>query len=102
MQEIEDETHRHLAKCNKPVSPVPIYLTVYSPKVPNLTLVDMPGLTKIAIEGQPVTIVKDLEDMCKQYIKVSCVVALFVVVWCLLLVFCCCVLRCCLALLQHA
>ena len=33
MQEIEDETHRHLAKCNKPVSPVPIYLTVYSPQV---------------------------------------------------------------------
>ena len=30
----------------------------------------MPGLTKIATEGQPITIVKDLEDMCKQYIKV--------------------------------
>jgi hypothetical protein len=25
------------------VSPVPIYLTIYSPVVPNLTLVDMPG-----------------------------------------------------------
>jgi dynamin 1-like protein len=51
------------------VSPIPIYLTIYSPVVPNLTLVDMPGLTKVAIEGQPASIVQDLEDMCKQYIK---------------------------------
>lgn len=28
-----------------------------------------PGLTKVAIEGQPASIVQDLEDMCKQYIK---------------------------------
>lgn len=42
-QEIEDETERHLSKHHKPVSPIPIYLTVYSPSVPNLTLVDMPG-----------------------------------------------------------
>ena len=27
------------------------------------------GLTKVAIEGQPASIVQDLEDMCKQYIK---------------------------------
>eukprot|EP00877_Chromochloris_zofingiensis_P008940 jgi/Chrzof1/429/Cz01g15170.t1 len=68
-QEIEDETERHLAKSRNVVSPVPIYLTVYSPAVPNLTLVDMPGLTKVAIEGQPQSIVHDLEEMCKQYIK---------------------------------
>ena len=42
-QEIEDETERHLSKGSKVVSPVPIYLTIYSPVVPNLTLVDMPG-----------------------------------------------------------
>lgn len=68
-QEIEDETERHLSKGSKVVSPIPIYLTIYSPVVPNLTLVDMPGLTKVAIEGQPQSIVQDLEDMCKQYIK---------------------------------
>jgi hypothetical protein len=33
------------------VSPVPIYLTVYSPKVPNLTLVDMPGVQVAAVAG---------------------------------------------------
>lgn len=44
-QEIEDETERLLRSQpgHKAVSPVPIYLTVYSPLVPNLTLVDMPG-----------------------------------------------------------
>ena len=42
-QEIEDETERHLSKGSKVVSPIPIYLTIYSPVVPNLTLVDMPG-----------------------------------------------------------
>ena len=48
MQEIEDETKRHLAKTRKIVSPAPIQLTVYSPNVPNLTLVDMPGAVSIA------------------------------------------------------
>lgn len=34
---------RHLSKVRKPVSPDPIQLAIYSPKVPNLTMVDMPG-----------------------------------------------------------
>ncbi|WIA18610.1 hypothetical protein OEZ86_005059 [Tetradesmus obliquus] len=70
-QEIEDETERLLRNQpgSKAVSPVPIYLTVYSPLVPNLTLVDMPGLTKVPIDGQPLSIVQDLEEMCRQYIK---------------------------------
>lgn len=67
--EIEAETIRHLGKVRKPVSPEPIQLTVYSSKVPNLTLVDMPGLTKVPIDGQPKTIVQDLEDMARTYIK---------------------------------
>lgn len=28
------------------------------------------GLTKVPIDGQPLSIVQDLEDMCRQYIKV--------------------------------
>jgi hypothetical protein len=53
-QEIEDETERLLRTVpgNKAVSPVPIYLTVYSPMVPNLTLVDMPGTTASAGAGR--------------------------------------------------
>ncbi len=44
--EIEAETDRLLKSKQgngKVVSPDPIYLTVYSPHVPNLTMVDMPG-----------------------------------------------------------
>jgi hypothetical protein len=37
-------------------------LTIRSPYVPTLTLVDMPGLTKIATDGQPYSIVRELED----------------------------------------
>lgn len=45
-QEIERETSR-LAGGNKGISRMPIHLRVYSPKVLNLTLVDLPGLTKV-------------------------------------------------------
>eukprot|EP00210_Caulerpa_lentillifera_P005765 g5512.t1 len=69
-QEIEDETIRHLGNLTqKAVSPDPIFLTVSSPNVPNLTLVDMPGLTKVPIDGQPRSIVKEIDDMVRAYIK---------------------------------
>lgn len=67
--EIEAETARYLKSKGVAVSPDPIHLTVYSPNVPNLTLVDMPGLTKIPIDGQPKTIVKELEDMARKYVE---------------------------------
>lgn len=41
--EIEAETMRYLKAKGKAVAPEPIQLTVHSPNVPNLTLVDMPG-----------------------------------------------------------
>ena len=42
-QEIDNETARYLKAKGKSVSPDPIQLTIFSPNVPNLTLVDMPG-----------------------------------------------------------
>ena len=42
-QEIEAETRRRLARARTMVSPDPIQLAIYSPHVPNLTMVDMPG-----------------------------------------------------------
>jgi hypothetical protein len=42
--EIEAETNRYLKGKGRAVAPEPIQLTVYSPNVPNLTLVDMPGV----------------------------------------------------------
>ena len=44
--EIEAETNRYLKGKGRAVAPEPIQLTVYSPNVPNLTLVDMPGATR--------------------------------------------------------
>ena len=76
-EEIEAETARSLGP-GKAVSAEPIMLTIKSPYVPNLTLVDMPGLTKIATDGQPQSIVRELEDMSRAYIKSENVIILAV------------------------
>ncbi|RYQ88145.1 hypothetical protein Ahy_B09g095529 isoform K [Arachis hypogaea] len=67
-KEIQDETDRLTGK-TKQISPVPIHLSIYSPKVVNLTLVDLPGLTKVAVEGQQESIVQDIENMVRSYIE---------------------------------
>lgn len=56
-EEIEMDTER---KCgtNKEISAEPIILKVYSRTVVNLTLVDLPGMTRIPIGGQPDNIEK--------------------------------------------
>ncbi|KAE8736311.1 Dynamin-related protein 1E [Hibiscus syriacus] len=35
----------------------------------NLTLIDLPGLTKVAVEGQSETIVSDIENMVRSYVE---------------------------------
>ena len=46
--EIERETERVAGpNKNKAISRSPIHLRIYSPKVLNLTLVDLPGITKV-------------------------------------------------------
>ncbi|KAK1408900.1 hypothetical protein QVD17_41037 [Tagetes erecta] len=67
-KEIQDETDRITGK-TKQISPIPIHLSIYSPKVVNLTLIDLPGLTKIAVEGQSETIVEDIENMVRLYVE---------------------------------
>ncbi|ELT92971.1 hypothetical protein CAPTEDRAFT_98903, partial [Capitella teleta] len=47
-KEIEDETDRATGS-NKGISNVPINLKVTSPNVLNLTLIDLPGMTKVAV-----------------------------------------------------
>ncbi|KAH9794493.1 Dynamin-related protein 1C [Citrus sinensis] len=43
--------------------------------VVNLTLIDLPGLTKVAVEGQPESIVEDIENMVRSYVeKPSCII----------------------------
>ena len=47
-KEIEQETYR-VAGQNKGISKLPIHLRIYSPNVLDLTLVDLPGLTKVRV-----------------------------------------------------
>ncbi|XP_071725108.1 phragmoplastin DRP1E isoform X2 [Rutidosis leptorrhynchoides] len=73
-QEIQDDTDRLTGK-SKQISPVPIHLSIYSPNVVNLTLIDLPGLTKVATEGQPDSIVEDIENMVRSYVeKPNCII----------------------------
>jgi len=67
-KEIEAETERVTGK-TKNVSPIPINLRVYSPHVLNLTLIDLPGLTKIAVAGQPADIEEQIRDMVLQFVS---------------------------------
>ncbi|XP_023666829.1 dynamin-1a isoform X4 [Paramormyrops kingsleyae] len=66
-QEIEAETDR-LTGQNKGISPVPINLRVYSPHVLNLTLVDLPGMTKVPVGDQPADIEQQIRDMLTQFV----------------------------------
>ncbi|KAF5460274.1 hypothetical protein F2P56_020155 [Juglans regia] len=73
-KEIQDETDRLTGK-SKQISPVPIHLSIYSKNVVNLTLIDLPGLTKVAIEGQPESVVRDIENMVRSYVeKPNCII----------------------------
>ncbi|KAJ7993843.1 hypothetical protein DPEC_G00258910 [Dallia pectoralis] len=65
--EIEAETDRITGQ-NKGISPVPINLRVYSPHVLNLTLVDLPGMTKVPVGDQPVDIEAQIRDMLMQFV----------------------------------
>ncbi|XP_061577130.1 dynamin-2-like isoform X2 [Cololabis saira] len=72
--EIEAETDR-ITGSNKGISPVPINLRVYSPNVLNLTLIDLPGMTKVAVGDQPQDIEHQIKDMLLQFItKESCLI----------------------------
>uniref|UniRef100_A0A668A150 Dynamin-2 n=1 Tax=Myripristis murdjan TaxID=586833 RepID=A0A668A150_9TELE len=72
--EIEAETDR-ITGSNKGISPIPINLCVYSPNVLNLTLIDLPGMTKVAVGDQPPDIEHQIRDMLLQFIsKESCLI----------------------------
>ncbi|XP_060632788.2 dynamin-1-like protein isoform X2 [Anolis sagrei] len=62
-QEIESETER-ISGNNKGISPEPIHLKIFSPNVVNLTLVDLPGMTKVPVGDQP----KDIELQIREQI----------------------------------
>lgn len=60
---------------NAGISPVPINLRIYSPNVLTLTLVDLPGLTKVPVGDQPRDIEKQIREMLVKYIaKPACII----------------------------
>lgn len=67
-EEIERETER-VCGSDKGIRPEPITLTVYSESVVNLTLVDLPGLTKNPVGGQPEDIELQVRELVIKYIK---------------------------------
>lgn len=73
-REIENETARIAGK-NKGISRIPINLKIYSPKVLNLTLVDLPGITKVPIGDQPTDIEKQIRNLILEYVaKPNCII----------------------------
>ncbi|TMS03733.1 Dynamin-1-like protein [Larimichthys crocea] len=67
-REIEAETERSSGD-NKGISPEPIYLKIFSPKVLNLTLVDLPGITKVPVGDQPEDIEAQVQEMILSFIS---------------------------------
>lgn len=51
------------------VSEEPIQLTVCSPRVPDLTLIDLPGYIQVVGADQPLTLKARIEDLCEKYIQ---------------------------------
>lgn len=66
--EIVRETDAKTGK-NLGISPVPINLRIYSPHVLTLTLVDLPGLTKVPVGDQPKDIEKQIREMIMKFIS---------------------------------
>ncbi|XP_056373501.1 dynamin-1-like protein isoform X2 [Hyla sarda] len=66
-QEIENETER-ISGNNKGISSEPIHLRIFSPHVVNLTLVDLPGITKVPVGDQPKDIEVQIRELILRYI----------------------------------
>ncbi|KAL2221075.1 putative mitochondrial dynamin GTPase [Thermoascus aurantiacus ATCC 26904] len=51
------------------VSDDPIQLTIYSPNVPDLSLIDLPGYIQVAGRDQPPELKQKISDLCDKYIQ---------------------------------
>jgi replication fork clamp-binding protein CrfC len=70
--EIRDEIARETDRVtgeNKGISSVPINLKIYSPNVLNLTLVDLPGITKVPVGDQPPDIEARIREMIMMFVE---------------------------------
>ncbi len=69
-----------VCKANKNIVDKPIVLNVYSQTCPDLTLVDLPGVTRVPIGDQPKNIEQITKDMARRYAEdpltiILCVIA---------------------------
>jgi len=69
-EEIARETDAKTGR-NAGISAAPINLRIYSPNVLTLTLVDLPGLTKVPVGDQPRDIERQIREMVLKYIGKS-------------------------------
>ena len=53
----------------KIIKDIPIVLNIFSASCPNLTIVDLPGITSIPVGEQPKNIYEITRDMALRYIK---------------------------------
>ena len=67
-QEIVVDTER-VAGNTKGISSLPIRLKIFSNSLPNLTLVDLPGLTKVPVGDQPEDIESQIERLVLEYVE---------------------------------
>lgn len=67
-KEIELQTER-IAGDNKGITATPINLHINSPNVLNLTLIDLPGITKVPIGDQPLDIEQQVKDLILKHIS---------------------------------
>uniref|UniRef100_F6I1U3 Dynamin-related protein 3A n=1 Tax=Vitis vinifera TaxID=29760 RepID=F6I1U3_VITVI len=73
-REIQAETDREAGE-NKGVSDKQIRLKIFSPNVLDITLVDLPGITKVPVGDQPSDIEARIRTMIMSYIKLpSCLI----------------------------
>uniref|UniRef100_A0A914Z153 Dynamin-type G domain-containing protein n=1 Tax=Panagrolaimus superbus TaxID=310955 RepID=A0A914Z153_9BILA len=67
-KEIENDTVKVVGN-DKNISEVPINLTIFSSKVIDLSLVDLPGITRVPVGNQAITIEEDIRKIIHEYIK---------------------------------
>ncbi|KAF5748105.1 dynamin-related protein 3A-like [Tripterygium wilfordii] len=73
-QEIQAETEREVG-FNKGVSDKQIRLKIYSPNVLNMTLIDLPGITKVPVGDQPSDIEARIRKMIMEHIiQKNCII----------------------------
>ena len=64
-----DEVTDKVCGSKKVIKDLPIVLNIFSPACPNLTIVDLPGITSIPVGDQPKNIYEITREMAFRYIK---------------------------------